>query len=64
MKNHLKIYKTSQNIYLCFEHRVLYCLKRERDISIKPILGGLKTAFRCTPALREELFPHLLSPFT
>ena len=31
----------------------LYRLKRERDISVKPILGGVKTAFRCIPALRE-----------
>ena len=31
----------------------LYCLKRERDISVKPILGGVKTAFRCTPALSK-----------
>ena len=29
----------------------LYCLKRERDISVKTILGGVKTAFRCIPAL-------------
>ena len=28
----------------------LYCLKRERNISVKPILGGVKTAFRCIPA--------------
>ena len=33
----LKIYKTPQNIDLCFEHWFLYCLKREGDISIKPI---------------------------
>ena len=30
----------------------LYCLKRERDISVKPILGGVKTALRCIPALK------------
>ena len=29
----------------------LDCLKRERDIRIKPKLSGGKTAFRCTPAL-------------
>ena len=29
----------------------LYCLKGEQDISIKPILSGVKKAFRCTPAL-------------
>ena len=32
----------------------LDCLKRERDISIKPILSGVKTAFRFTPALSER----------
>ena len=29
----------------------LYFLKRERDISIKPMFSGGKTTFRCTPAL-------------
>ena len=28
-------------------------LKRERDISIKPILSGGKMAFMCTPALSD-----------
>ena len=32
----------------------LYCLKRERDISVKPILSGVRTAFRCTPALTRK----------
>ena len=32
---------------------LLYCLKRKRDISIKPIFSGVKTAFRWTPALSE-----------
>ena len=31
----------------------LDCLKRERDISFKPFLSGVKTAFRCTPALNH-----------
>ena len=31
----------------------LDCLKRERDIRIKPKLSGRKTAFRCTPALND-----------
>ena len=34
----------------------LYCLKHERDISVKPILGGVKTALRFTPALIKALF--------
>ena len=29
----------------------LHCLKRERDICIKPMLSGAKMAFRLTPAL-------------
>ena len=31
----------------------LYCLKRERDISVKSILSGVKIAFRCTLALSQ-----------
>ena len=31
----------------------LDCLKRERDIFIKPTLSGEKMAFMCTPALIE-----------
>ena len=34
-----------------------YCLKREWDISIKPILSGVKTDFRCTTVLRKT-FPR------
>ena len=43
------MYKSPQNIDFCFEHRVLDCLKCERDVAIKPKLSGGKTAFRCTP---------------
>ena len=32
----------------------LYCLKRERDIFIKPKLSGGKIAFMCTPALKQK----------
>ena len=38
----------------------LYCLKRERDISVKPILGGVKTAFSCTPALSSRSRSQIL----
>ena len=31
---------------------ILDCLKRERDIFIKPTLSGEKMAFMCTPALK------------
>ena len=37
----------------------LDCLKRERDIFIKPTLSGEKMAFMCTPALSG----FLTSPF-
>ena len=39
----------------------LYCLKRERDISVKPILGGVKTAFRWIPALRGTVSVYFLT---
>lgn len=32
---------------------LLYYLKRERDISINPMLSGGKTTFMCTPALKR-----------
>ena len=32
----------------------LDCLKRERDIRIKPKLSGGKTAFSCTPTLMAK----------
>ena len=35
--------------------RFLDCLKRERDISIKPMLSGVKMVFRQNPALSERL---------
>ena len=34
------MYKTPQNIQWRDEHKLLYCLKREQDISIKPIFRG------------------------
>ena len=34
----------------------LDCLKRERNIGIKPKLNGGKTAFRFTPALSVRVF--------
>ena len=55
-KNHQKIYKTPKTLICVMSVGFLYCLKRERDISVKPILGGVKTAFRCVPALREGNF--------
>ena len=33
----------------------LDCLKRERDIFIKPTSSGEKMAFMCTPALSDEI---------
>ena len=55
-KNHQKIYKTPQNIDLWSMSRgFLYCLKCKRDISIKPILSDVKTAFRCTPTLSAPI---------
>ena len=33
----------------------LYCSKRERDNSIKPIFSGGKTTFRGTPALNKNV---------
>ena len=33
----------------------LYCLKCKQDISIWPILSGVKTAFRCTPTLINQI---------
>ena len=35
----------------------LDCLKRERDISIKPMFSGGKTTFMCTPALTNFKLP-------
>ena len=45
--------KSPQNIVL-WSREFLDCLKRERDIRIKPKLTSVKTAFRCTPALNAE----------
>ena len=36
---------------MCMEF--LYCLKRERDISINPMLSGGKTIFKLSPPLKE-----------
>ena len=37
----------------------LYCLKREREISIKPMFSGGKTILMCTPALRRTFSRNL-----
>ena len=52
-KNHPRIYQNRQTVVNEMSRGIKRCLKRDRDFDRKAVLSDVKTAFTCTPALRD-----------